>query len=59
MGIILNTTKVCIKEVYLMDIIKNWFKENGYEIEECYETRLQAKTDTVLFLVVKPHSGTK
>ena len=43
-----------------MDIVKKWFKENGYEIVDgCYETTLQAKTDTVLFLVVKPHSGTK
>lgn len=39
-----------------MDIIKNWFEENGYEVDK-YET-LQAKTDTVLFLVVEPHSGT-
>ena len=39
-----------------MDIIKNWFKDN-YEVDE-YETTLQAKTDTILFLVVKPHSGT-
>mgnify|MGYP004461855973 FL=1 len=40
-----------------MDIINNWFKDNGYEVDE-YETTLQAKTDTILFLVVKPHSGT-
>ena len=40
-----------------MDIIKNWFEDNGYEVGE-YETTLQAKTDTILFLVVKPHSGT-
>ena len=40
-----------------MDIIKNWFKDNCYEVDE-YETTLQAKTDTILFLVVKPHSGT-
>lgn len=40
-----------------MDIIKNWFKDNGYEVDE-YEATLQAKTDTILFLVVEPHSGT-
>ena len=40
-----------------MDIIKNWFKDNGYEVDE-YEAILQAKTDTILFLVVEPHSGT-
>lgn len=40
-----------------MDIIKNWFEDNGCEVDECYET-LQAKTDTILFLVVEPHSGT-
>ncbi len=40
-----------------MDIIKNWFKENGCEVDECYEA-LQAKTDTILFRVVEPHSGT-
>ena len=40
-----------------MDIIKNWFKDNGYEVDE-YETTLQAKTDTILFMVVEPHSGT-
>ena len=40
-----------------MDIIKNWFEDNGYEVDE-YETTLQAKTDTILFLVVEPHSDT-
>lgn len=40
-----------------MDIIKNWFENNGYEVDE-YETTLQAKTDTILFLIVKPHNGT-
>lgn len=40
-----------------MDIIKNWFKDNGYEVDE-YETTLQAKTDTILFMIVEPHSGT-
>ena len=28
-----------------MDIIKNWFKDNSYEVDE-YETTLQAKTET-------------
>lgn len=40
-----------------MGVIKNWFKDNGYEVDE-YETTLQAKTDTILFLVVEPHNGT-
>lgn len=40
-----------------MDIIKNWFEDNGYEVGE-YETTLQAKNDTILFLVVEPHNGT-
>lgn len=40
-----------------MDIIKNWFEDNGYEVSE-FETMLQAKTDTILFMVVEPHSGT-
>lgn len=40
-----------------MDIIKNWFKDNGYEVDEC-EMTLQAKADTILFLVVEPHNGT-
>ena len=40
-----------------MNIVKNWFEKYNYEIDE-YETTLQAKTDTILFLVVKPHSGT-
>lgn len=40
-----------------MDIIKNWFEDNGYEVDE-YETTLQAKTDTILFLVVEPHNDT-
>lgn len=30
-----------------MDIIKNWFKDNGYEVDE-YETILQAKFDEVI-----------
>lgn len=40
-----------------MDIVKNWFKDNGYEVDE-YEATLQAKTATILFLVVEPHNGT-
>lgn len=40
-----------------MDIIKNWFKDNGYEVDE-YEATLQAKTDTILFLIAEPHNGT-
>ena len=40
-----------------MNITKNWFEKYNYEVDE-YETTLQAKTDTILFLVVKPHSGT-
>ena len=40
-----------------MDIVKKWFKDNGYEVDE-YETTLLAKTDTILFLIVKPHNGT-
>ena len=44
-------------EVGIMNIIKNWFKDNGYKVDE-YETTLQAKTDTILFLVVEPHDGT-
>jgi hypothetical protein len=40
-----------------MGVIKNWFKDNGYEVDE-YETTLQAKTDTILFLIVEPHNGT-
>ncbi len=40
-----------------MNITKNWFEKYNYEVDE-YETTLQAKTDTILFLIVKPHSGT-
>ena len=40
-----------------MDIINNWFKYNCYEVDEC-EMTLQAKTETILFLVVEPHNGT-
>ena len=40
-----------------MNITKNWFEKYNYEVDE-YEATLQAKTDTILFLVVEPHSGT-
>ena len=40
-----------------MNIIKKWFKDNSYEVDE-YETTLQAKTDTIIFMVVEPHNGT-
>ena len=40
-----------------MNILKSWFEKYNYEVDE-YETTLQAKTDTILFLIVKPHSGT-
>ena len=30
-----------------MGVIKNWFKDNDYEIDE-YETTLQAKFDEVI-----------
>lgn len=42
-----------------MDNIKRWF-ENDYEnynIVE-YDGHLEARTDTVLYLIVSPHSGT-
>ena len=42
-----------------MENIKRWF-ENDYEhydFEE-YEGHLEARTKTVLFMVVEPHSGT-
>lgn len=47
-----------------MENIREWFKNdqvnNGqdYEIYE-YEGHLEARTDTVIFMVVEPHSGTK
>lgn len=40
-----------------MNITKSWFEKYNYEVYE-YEMMLQAKTDTILFLVVKPHKGT-
>ena len=39
-----------------MDIVKKWFKDNGYEVDE-YEATLQAKSDTILFLFVNPVYG--
>lgn len=47
-----------------MENIRRWFENdqmnNGqnYEIDE-YEGHLEARTDTVIFMVVEPHSGTK
>ena len=42
-----------------MEHIKRWFKYSceNYEITE-YEGRLEAKTETVIFLIVSPHNGT-
>lgn len=46
-----------------MENIRRWFENdkvnNGqdYEIDE-YEGHLEARTDTVIFMVVEPHSGT-
>ena len=47
-----------------MKNIRRWLENdqmnNGqnYEIEE-YEGHLEARTDTVIFMIVEPHSGTK
>ena len=47
-----------------MENIRRWFENdqvnNGqnYEIDE-YEGHLEARTSTVIFMVVEPHSGTK
>lgn len=47
-----------------MENIRRWFENdqmnNGqnYEIDE-YEGHLEARTDTVIFMVVEPHSGTR
>lgn len=47
-----------------MENIRRWFENdkvnNGqdYEIYE-YEGHLEARTDTVIFMIVEPHSGTK
>lgn len=46
-----------------MENIRRWFENdatnNGqnYEITE-YDINLEARTDTVLFMIVEPHSGT-
>ena len=42
-----------------MDRIKKWFENDSenYELEE-YEGHLEARTKTVLYLIVEPHSGT-
>ena len=46
-----------------MENIRRWFENdqmnNGqnYEIDE-YEGHLEARTGTVIFMVVEPHSGT-
>lgn len=48
----------------VMENIRRWFENdkvnNGqnYEIDE-YEGHLEARTDTVIFMVVEPHSGTR
>ena len=47
-----------------MENIRRWFENdkvnNGqnYEIYE-YEGHLEARTGTVIFMIVEPHSGTK
>lgn len=43
-----------------MDIIRKWFEDDNekYEIEE-YDGHLEARTKTILFMIVAPHSGTK
>ena len=47
-----------------MENIRRWFENdkvnNGqdYEIYE-YEGHLEARTDTVIFMIVEPHSGTR
>ena len=42
-----------------MENIKRWFENDyeNYEITE-YDGHLEAKTKTVLYLIVEPHSGT-
>lgn len=42
-----------------MEEIKEWFENNyeNYEINE-YEGHLEARTDTVIYMIVAPHSGT-
>ena len=47
-----------------MENIRRWFENDkvntgqDYEIYE-YEGHLEARTDTVIFMIVEPHSGTK
>ena len=42
-----------------MENIKRWFENDyeNYDFEE-YEGHLEARTKTVLFMIVAPHSGT-
>lgn len=42
-----------------MENIKRWFENDyeSYDFEE-YEGHLEARTKTVLFMIVEPHSGT-
>jgi hypothetical protein len=42
-----------------MEEIKEWFENNyeNYEINE-YEGHLEARTDTVIYMIVAPHRGT-
>ena len=42
-----------------MENIKRWFKNDyeNYDITE-YDGHLEARTNTVLYMIVKPHSGT-
>ncbi len=42
-----------------MKDVKRWFENDfeNYDIVE-YEGRLEARTKTVLYLIVEPHSGT-
>lgn len=42
-----------------MENVKRWFENDyeNYEIRE-YDGHLEAKTKTVLYLIVSPHSGT-
>ena len=42
-----------------MENIKRWFENDyeNYDITE-YDGHLEARTNTVLYMIVKPHSGT-
>ena len=42
-----------------MDNIKRWFENDyeNYDVTE-YEGHLEARTNTVLYMIVEPHSGT-